>query len=285
MGGEVDGQVTLGEFVNYYTNLGAHIDNDDYFERVVKALWHVDTTASTTTDPRALIPSTSAAYKSSSSSTHQSSSGGASLVDPALISVVAGVKSKPNDLYWGASWGSGRPGFSEGNQGMGKKHAIKAMTQTAADLGVQLVLGKVTQELQRRGDKQQFSMFNTNHITSCQTSSHFFLPPSYCLSHPHPLPPSHPPLPFFLSSPSHFSITPPPPPPSVGAIDGLITLQRRLRAASTADHPTSHHNPNLNPTSRAPRVVSTGTPPQACHVASHPPYTNTKYPHSNPTLV
>ena len=31
----MDGQVTLGEFVNYYTNLGAHIDNDDYFEVLV----------------------------------------------------------------------------------------------------------------------------------------------------------------------------------------------------------------------------------------------------------
>ena len=33
----MDGQVTLGEFVNYYTNLGAHIDNDDYFEVLVNA--------------------------------------------------------------------------------------------------------------------------------------------------------------------------------------------------------------------------------------------------------
>ena len=29
--------MTLGEFVNYYTNLGAHIDNDDYFEVLVNA--------------------------------------------------------------------------------------------------------------------------------------------------------------------------------------------------------------------------------------------------------
>ena len=141
VGGEVDGQVTLGEFLNYYTNLGAHIDNDDYFEKVVRALWHVDA-----------VPTTSAPYKPSSS-THQPSSGGTSVIDPALISVVAGVKSKPNDNYWSASWGSGIPaGYNESNTGMGKRHSARAMTQTAADLGVQLVMGKVTQELQRRGN-------------------------------------------------------------------------------------------------------------------------------------
>ena len=160
MGGEVDGQVTLGEFVNYYTNLGAHIDNDDYFERVVKALWHVDASAST-----------SASYKPSSS-THQSSSGGVSVIDPALISVVAGVKSKPDDSYWNASWGSGRPGYSENNAGMGKRHSAKAMTQTAADLGIQLVLGKLTQELQRRGDVLfHIYAFISYYITTC----HYFL--------------------------------------------------------------------------------------------------------------
>jgi len=32
VGGEKDGHVTRAEFENYYTNLGASIDDDDYFE-------------------------------------------------------------------------------------------------------------------------------------------------------------------------------------------------------------------------------------------------------------
>ena len=181
--------MTLGEFVNYYTNLGAHIDNDDYFERVVRALWHVDAAVSSSTDPRrSLAPSTSASYKPSSSH-HPPSSGGASLIDPALISAVAGVKSKPDDSYWSASWGSGRPGNGEWNTG--KKHSAHAMTLPEADLGVQLVLGKVRQELQRRGDRHHhtFLYILVPHLVSS-------LAPPLISSPFHPLSPSlsHPPL-------------------------------------------------------------------------------------------
>jgi hypothetical protein len=45
VGGEVDGMVTLPEFVNYYANVGANIDNDDYFELLVRNVWHVPVTA------------------------------------------------------------------------------------------------------------------------------------------------------------------------------------------------------------------------------------------------
>jgi len=41
VGGVHDGKVTLGEFVNYYTNLGANIDNDDYFELMIRNAWHI----------------------------------------------------------------------------------------------------------------------------------------------------------------------------------------------------------------------------------------------------
>jgi Ca2+-binding EF-hand superfamily protein len=41
VGGEVDGKVTMDEFVNYYTNLGASIDNDDYFELMIRNAWHI----------------------------------------------------------------------------------------------------------------------------------------------------------------------------------------------------------------------------------------------------
>jgi len=41
VGGEVDGKVTQQEFENYYTNIGASIDNDDYFELMIRNAWHI----------------------------------------------------------------------------------------------------------------------------------------------------------------------------------------------------------------------------------------------------
>ena len=41
VGGEVDGKVTREEFINYYSNLGASIDNDDYFELMIRNAWHI----------------------------------------------------------------------------------------------------------------------------------------------------------------------------------------------------------------------------------------------------
>jgi Ca2+-binding EF-hand superfamily protein len=41
VGGAVDGCVTRQEFVNYYTNIGANIDNEDYFELMIRNAWHI----------------------------------------------------------------------------------------------------------------------------------------------------------------------------------------------------------------------------------------------------
>jgi len=41
VGGEVDGKVTFEEFANYYTNVGASIDNDEYFELMIRNAWHM----------------------------------------------------------------------------------------------------------------------------------------------------------------------------------------------------------------------------------------------------
>ena len=41
VGGEVDGKVTRNEFENYYHNISASIDNDDYFELMIRNAWHI----------------------------------------------------------------------------------------------------------------------------------------------------------------------------------------------------------------------------------------------------
>jgi Ca2+-binding EF-hand superfamily protein len=41
VGGVHDGHVTLPEFINYYTNIGAIIDSDDYFELMIRNAWHI----------------------------------------------------------------------------------------------------------------------------------------------------------------------------------------------------------------------------------------------------
>ena len=41
VGGVKDGMVTVQEFLNYYTNLSVSIDNDDYFELMIRNAWHI----------------------------------------------------------------------------------------------------------------------------------------------------------------------------------------------------------------------------------------------------
>jgi hypothetical protein len=41
VGGTVDGKVTREEFTNYYTNISASIDGDDYFELMMRNAWHI----------------------------------------------------------------------------------------------------------------------------------------------------------------------------------------------------------------------------------------------------
>ncbi|KAK7249447.1 hypothetical protein SO694_00049056 [Aureococcus anophagefferens] len=41
VGGEKDGKVTRGEFHNYYANVSASVDDDDYFELMIRNAWHI----------------------------------------------------------------------------------------------------------------------------------------------------------------------------------------------------------------------------------------------------
>lgn len=36
-----DGQLTQKDFIDYYANLSAAIDNDDYFELMIRNAWHI----------------------------------------------------------------------------------------------------------------------------------------------------------------------------------------------------------------------------------------------------
>jgi Ca2+-binding EF-hand superfamily protein len=40
-GGEHDGKVTLDEFHEYYKNVSASVDDDDYFELMIRNAWHI----------------------------------------------------------------------------------------------------------------------------------------------------------------------------------------------------------------------------------------------------
>ncbi|KAJ8613146.1 hypothetical protein CTAYLR_004794 [Chrysophaeum taylorii] len=41
VGGDQDGKVTAREFENYYSNVSASVDDDDYFELVLRNAWHI----------------------------------------------------------------------------------------------------------------------------------------------------------------------------------------------------------------------------------------------------
>ena len=41
VGGEKDGMVTPQEWENYYANVSSSIDNDDYFELMIRNAWHI----------------------------------------------------------------------------------------------------------------------------------------------------------------------------------------------------------------------------------------------------
>ena len=41
VGGVVDGKVTFDEFTNYYNRVSSSIDNDDYFELMMRNAWHI----------------------------------------------------------------------------------------------------------------------------------------------------------------------------------------------------------------------------------------------------
>jgi Ca2+-binding EF-hand superfamily protein len=61
VGGHVDGKVTLEEWNNYYHNLSANIDNDDYFELMIRNAWHIsggEGQAANSTNRRVLVTNT-----------------------------------------------------------------------------------------------------------------------------------------------------------------------------------------------------------------------------------
>lgn len=41
-GSQSDGTVTLEEFIEYYTNISANIDNDAYFDLMMTNAWNID---------------------------------------------------------------------------------------------------------------------------------------------------------------------------------------------------------------------------------------------------
>lgn len=46
-GNQADGQVTLDEFIEYYTNVSASIDNEEYFALMMNNSWNLSGDANT----------------------------------------------------------------------------------------------------------------------------------------------------------------------------------------------------------------------------------------------
>lgn len=110
--------MTKNEFLNYYANVGAHVDDDAFFEALVAGVWQVDNGATTdgAGDARAL------------------GNKARDPVNPALIATVAGVRSQPDGFNWLGGAGGRRDG-----------------ALPDVDLGLQLVIGNLKKELLRRG--------------------------------------------------------------------------------------------------------------------------------------
>ena len=51
MGGVKDGHVTMDEFINYYTNISTFIDDDDYFDCMIRNVWPVLSNTQSTGQP------------------------------------------------------------------------------------------------------------------------------------------------------------------------------------------------------------------------------------------
>lgn len=63
---EQDGQVTQKEFIEYYRNISASIDNDDYFELMIRNAWHIpggDGWCANTANVRLLVVSSDGAQR------------------------------------------------------------------------------------------------------------------------------------------------------------------------------------------------------------------------------
>ena len=50
VGGVQEGHVTMDEFVNYYANISTFIDDDEYFDCMVRNVWQVLTSQPRTAD-------------------------------------------------------------------------------------------------------------------------------------------------------------------------------------------------------------------------------------------
>ena len=58
VGGVKDGKVTREEFINYYANISASIDNEEYFELMIRNAWHIsgcEGNAANSTNMRVLV--------------------------------------------------------------------------------------------------------------------------------------------------------------------------------------------------------------------------------------
>jgi Ca2+-binding EF-hand superfamily protein len=180
VGGEIDGKVTLQEFINYYTNLGASIDNDDYFELMVRNSWNLSGSDSHTANSASRRVLVTKADGSQSVEEIKNDLGlkandkagmmarlKAQGVDPAKISLYDGMDStkdepvnpnalKPN-LNKSQAFTSQKTaevrniGLGSSKKRIGQRSSSAATADSTATYGLQLVIQKLKNELRSRG--------------------------------------------------------------------------------------------------------------------------------------
>ncbi|CAN0407894.1 unnamed protein product, partial [Ectocarpus fasciculatus] len=132
VGGVKDGKVTRNEFENYYTNIGANIDNDDYFELMIRNAWHISGGEGWSANTANLrnIGAIARARK----------------VNPSRIQATAGASTKgPKDLM--------KNTLVDPSENSSHRSSAIQRPREVASYGIQSVIRQIKQEMRSRGSK------------------------------------------------------------------------------------------------------------------------------------
>ena len=126
-GTEVDGKVTLNEFVNYYTNVGAAIDNDNYFDLLVRNVWGVADNNNDNSNGKGYSESKERDNRNKSLRTGKGGDNNGGVKSNASIaSSVSGSKQTPH--LSGSAWAAGQQGLGQQQPQQQRQRPLSAAT-------------------------------------------------------------------------------------------------------------------------------------------------------------